>query len=116
MPMLPAFDLEFLGHKAPNHRISSEGGVICVVVPGYQLPRGFTQSASDLLLRLAPGYPDVPPDMGGSIRRYAVPMVRKFLQRRHRRGIWDGSGNGGRAICYLGNGVRGSIPWRAILR
>jgi len=63
MPMLPAFDLEFLGHKAPNHRISSEGGVICVVVPGYQLPRGFTQSASDLLLRLAPGYPDVPPDM-----------------------------------------------------
>ncbi len=35
----------------------------CVVVPEWPLPRGFDRSASDLLVRLSAGYPDVPPDM-----------------------------------------------------
>jgi hypothetical protein len=35
----------------------------CVVLRGYVLPTGYNQSRSDLLLRLSPGYPDVPPDM-----------------------------------------------------
>ena len=37
--------------------------MICVVLPNFQLPGGFSLNASDLLLRLSPGYPDVPPDM-----------------------------------------------------
>ena len=31
--------------------------------PNFTLPEGFTQQSADLLLRLSPGYPDVPPDM-----------------------------------------------------
>lgn len=61
--MLPSHDIEYLNIKAPGHQITAEGGVICVLVPSYPLPKGFDQEASDLLLRLAPGYPDVPPDM-----------------------------------------------------
>lgn len=37
--------------------------MICVVVQGFSLPSGFDRSTADLLLRLSPGYPDVPPDM-----------------------------------------------------
>jgi len=37
--------------------------MICVVIPGFALPSGFTRGDADLLLRLSPGYPDVPPDM-----------------------------------------------------
>jgi hypothetical protein len=61
--MLPANDLEYLQVKMPSHQILSEGNMICVVVPAYGLPKGFDRGCSDLLLRLAPGYPDVPPDM-----------------------------------------------------
>jgi hypothetical protein len=61
--MLPAIDLEYLQDKAPSHKVVSEGGMTCVLVPSYALPVGFDRECSDLLLRLAPGYPDVPPDM-----------------------------------------------------
>ncbi|MCS3695012.1 hypothetical protein ABIF07_000212 [Bradyrhizobium elkanii] len=61
--MLPSHDIEFLNAKEQGHQVTSEGGVICVVVPNYPLPAGFDREASDLLIRLAPGYPDVPPDM-----------------------------------------------------
>ncbi len=61
--MLPSHDIEYLNAKAPGHQVTTEGGVICVVVPAYPLPKGFDREACDLLIRLAPGYPDVPPDM-----------------------------------------------------
>jgi hypothetical protein len=35
----------------------------CVLFPTYKLPSGYDRQASDLLLRLNPGFPDVPPDM-----------------------------------------------------
>lgn len=35
----------------------------CVVIRGYVLPPGYDRAQSDLLLRLSPGFPDVPPDM-----------------------------------------------------
>jgi len=35
----------------------------CVVLHDFPLPSGLNVSTSDLLLRLSPGYPDVPPDM-----------------------------------------------------
>jgi len=37
--------------------------MICVLIPNFPLPPGLDRQAADLLLRLAPGYPDVPPDM-----------------------------------------------------
>jgi len=61
--MLPSIDAEYLKLISPNHSLTSEANMICVVLPEYRLPPGFTLSASNLLLRLAPGYPDVPPDM-----------------------------------------------------
>ena len=60
---LPAKDMAFLNERGIAHAIGSEGGMICVILPQWSLPRGFDQSASDLLMRLHPGYPDVPPDM-----------------------------------------------------
>jgi hypothetical protein len=61
--MLPQIDMEFLVEAAPGHSISSEAGMICVMLPEFPLPLGFDQRSSDLLLRLAGGYPDVQPDM-----------------------------------------------------
>ena len=60
---LPQVDKDFLSERAIEHQISSEGGMTCVVLPKWQLPKGFDHEGSDLLIRLAPGYPDVHPDM-----------------------------------------------------
>ncbi len=35
----------------------------CLVLHDFHLPEGFNCEKSELLLRLQPGYPDVPPDM-----------------------------------------------------
>jgi hypothetical protein len=61
--MLPPNDVEYLKDKAPNHQVHNEAGVTCVVIPAYALPEGFDRPSADLLVRLAPGYPDVQPDM-----------------------------------------------------
>jgi len=60
---LPATDARYLTDRMPTHTVVTDIGMICVVLPGFELPHGFDQSRSDLLLRLSPGYPDVPPDM-----------------------------------------------------
>ena len=61
--MLPSEDREFLSRRFPGFSAQPENQVWCVVLPGLRLPRGLTESESDLLIRLAPGYPDIPPDM-----------------------------------------------------
>jgi len=61
--MLPPADTQYLNERAPGHAVSSEAGMTCVVIPRFDLPAGLTRRASDLLLRLSPGYPDIPPDM-----------------------------------------------------
>jgi hypothetical protein len=61
--MLPAHDSVYLAERFPAHNVTITGGVICVVISAFALGAGFTEAAADLLLRLAPGYPDVPPDM-----------------------------------------------------
>lgn len=61
--MLPPIDQDHLQTRAPGSAVSIDGGMICVVIPAVPLPTGFTVSHADLLLRLSPGYPDVPPDM-----------------------------------------------------
>ena len=60
---LPANDMAFLNERGIAHVIVPEGGMTCVILPQWSLPTGCDQSASDLLMRLHPGYPDVPPDM-----------------------------------------------------
>lgn len=60
---LPQIDLAHLADRGPEHSVSSEANMVCVVIRGFLLPPGYEQSKSDLLLRLSPGYPDVPPDM-----------------------------------------------------
>jgi hypothetical protein len=40
-----------------------DSGMVCVVFPGWQLPVGLSVAQTDVLLRLAAGYPDIPPDM-----------------------------------------------------
>lgn len=61
--MLPPIDVEFLGESAPGHTVTAEGGMVCVVIPDFDLGPGFDRPTSDLLFRLAAGYPDVQPDM-----------------------------------------------------
>lgn len=61
--MLPQIDIEFLNEIAPQHSITNEAGMVCVVIPNFPLGPGFDRPTSDLLLRLPGGYPDVKPDM-----------------------------------------------------
>lgn len=61
--MLPASDASYLRERAPNHVVSAEANMTCVLIPDYPLPKGYDRSHADLLLRLSAGYPDVAPDM-----------------------------------------------------
>jgi len=61
--MLPAIDTEFLSARMPGFSVTADGGAICVLIPNFSLPTGYDRAVCDLLLRLSPGYPDVPPDM-----------------------------------------------------
>jgi hypothetical protein len=60
---LPQADITCLSERGIPYSVSAEANMTCVVFPGYQLPPGYDRQASDLLLRLNPGFPDVPPDM-----------------------------------------------------
>lgn len=63
--MLPTDDTQYLAERIGNgsHSVTTEANMTCVILQSYQLPTGFDREVSDLLLRLSPGYPDVPPDM-----------------------------------------------------
>lgn len=61
--MLPERDVEFITHEIEGAFAVVESGMIAVVIPHFPLPPGLSTDAADLLLRLSPGYPDVPPDM-----------------------------------------------------
>ena len=60
---IPEVDIVFLSERAITHEIVVESGMTCIVLPEWPLPEGFDRPAADLLVRLTPGYPDVPPDM-----------------------------------------------------
>jgi hypothetical protein len=66
----------------------------CVVIRKFPLPTGYNTRASDLLLRLPPGYPDLAPDMwwfDPAIRRVdnipiaATEVTEYYLQRQWQR-------------------------------
>lgn len=61
--MLPEADTEFLQGLGCRYDVTLAGGMICVLLPAWVIPPSLTPHSSDLLLRLQPGYPDVPPDM-----------------------------------------------------
>ena len=61
--MLPPDDLAYLATRFPNFREATEGQMLCVVITDFPVAAGLRPERSDLLLRLAPGYPDIAPDM-----------------------------------------------------
>ncbi|MDX2289862.1 MAG: E2/UBC family protein [Hyphomicrobiaceae bacterium] len=61
--MLPAHDMDYLKELSPDASVTSEAGMVCVLIPSFPLPAGFDRPSADLLVRLATGYPDVAPDM-----------------------------------------------------
>jgi hypothetical protein len=60
---LPEADEQALADRGIPHQVQVDGGMVCVLLPDWQLPDGLSASSVDVLLRLAPGYPDVAPDM-----------------------------------------------------
>jgi hypothetical protein len=60
---LPEADARFLSERKIEHVVQDDGGMVCVLLIGWQLPSGLNVAQADILLRLSPGYPDVAPDM-----------------------------------------------------
>jgi|ERR1039457_5654232 hypothetical protein len=61
--ILPEPDAEFLARRGLPHTVSADGSMTCVVLQDWSLPDGLNPASADLLIRLQPGYPDLPPDM-----------------------------------------------------
>ncbi|HLG72218.1 MAG TPA: E2/UBC family protein [Chloroflexota bacterium] len=61
--MLLPKDQEFVSRKGFATEVSSENGMVCLVIKDFRLPDGYAPQKTDLLIRIPPGYPDMPPDM-----------------------------------------------------
>lgn len=61
--MLPEEDLQYLKANHPSYLLQIESNSICVLIPGFPLPKGYSLAQSDLLLVLSSLYPDARPDM-----------------------------------------------------
>lgn len=60
---LPQPDIDFLDSRDLPYTVAEEANMTCVVFPNYALPAGCNVTFADLLIRLSPGFPDIPPDM-----------------------------------------------------
>ena len=60
---LPDNDESYLRERGLAYEAAVDANMTCVVLAGYKLPEGYDHAEADLLLRLSPGYPDIPPDM-----------------------------------------------------
>jgi len=60
---LPESERKFLVDRGIAHEVVVDGGMTCALFPGWVLPSGLSVPRTDVLLRLVPGFPDVPPDM-----------------------------------------------------
>lgn len=56
-------EIETLERLGLDFRVQDENGMTCVTIRDFRLPGGFKLAMSTLLIRLNPGFPDVPPDM-----------------------------------------------------
>jgi Prokaryotic E2 family E len=61
--MLPARDVAYLRDCGQHYDVLPDGGFVCLVLRGYQLPPGYTPATTDVLIRIPPGFPDAAPDM-----------------------------------------------------
>lgn len=61
--MLPQRDSLYLADRGLACEVSYDQGMTCLVIGDWPLPAGLNPGRVDLLLRLSPGYPDIPPDM-----------------------------------------------------
>ncbi|MBN8279147.1 MAG: hypothetical protein J0M16_00880 [Gammaproteobacteria bacterium] len=60
---LPTSDARSLGERDYDYRVQAEANMLCVEIRNFVLPSGYNQSTVTLLVRLSPGFPDIPPDM-----------------------------------------------------
>jgi hypothetical protein len=60
---LPPLDQQYLSDRQIAHEVVTDGPMTCVVFQGWRLPSGLSVTEVEILLRLAPGYPDIAPDM-----------------------------------------------------
>ncbi|MGW9205715.1 E2/UBC family protein [Embleya sp. NPDC055664] len=60
---LPPEDHSFLRREGFDYEVFEDGGMLCVQLTNVDLPQGLSAGNADVLVRLAPLYPDVPPDM-----------------------------------------------------
>src|SRR5262245_35779260 len=60
---IPADDHEFLRREGYEYTVVEDQGKLCVLLLEVKLPAGLSAPTADVLLRLEPLYPDVPPDM-----------------------------------------------------
>lgn len=93
MTALPPEDVAFLTERYPGHVVTVEAGMVCVVIPGWFVPAGFSHRSVDLLLRLVPGFPDVPPDMWWTVPTLTLasgrPVPAADLQEVHLGRTWQ---------------------------
>lgn len=93
MTGLPAEDAAYLTDRYPDHQLLIEGGMVCVVIPRWPMPLGYTHDEVDLLLRLVPGFPDIPPDMWWTAPTVALVSGRAIpaadLQENHLGRTWQ---------------------------
>lgn len=61
--MLDETDHEWLRKRGFNYEVIDGGGWTNLIIRNYRLPPGFDHEQVDLLIRLASGFPDSPPDM-----------------------------------------------------
>jgi Prokaryotic E2 family E len=61
--MLPECDTHYLTERGLASEVTMDQGMTCLIVKDWPLPAGLIPGQADMLLRLAPGYPDIPPDM-----------------------------------------------------
>lgn len=90
---LPEQDAHFLAERCRDALVVVEDGMTAVVLPHFPLPPGLSSGEADLLLRLSPSYPDVPPDMwwfSPPIRRADnEPIPATEVYERHLDKIWQ---------------------------
>ncbi|MER6401401.1 E2/UBC family protein [Kitasatospora sp. NPDC001603] len=60
---LPTEDHTALREAGFTYDVSEDGGMLCIQITDVPLPEGLNATKADILLRLHPLYPDVPPDM-----------------------------------------------------
>lgn len=93
MSALPAHDAAFLAERYPDHQVVIENGMVCVLIPRWPVPPGYSHEHVDLLLRLVPGFPDVPPDMWWTAPTVALatgrPIPAADLQEHHLGRVWQ---------------------------